>query len=163
MAEQFGVLFVCLGNICRSPMAKWVFRDLVERRGLEMRVRIDSCGTGGWHVGQPADPRAVRTAAAAGLRTDHVVRQLSREDFEQFDLLIAMDRRNREHLLSEGAHEDKVHLMRRFDPDITGAHEHALDVPDPYYGADDGFVKVHQMLRSASEGLLEHVRARLGS
>jgi protein-tyrosine phosphatase len=150
------VLFVCLGNICRSPMAKWVFADAVRRAGLEDGIEIDSCGTGHWHVGNSADRRASATARSKGLDPRHTARQLCTEDFERFDLIVVMDRSNRQQVLAEGAPEEKVRLMRSFDPTL-GGREH--DVPDPYYGGDEGFEEVYTMLVRAADGLLEHLRS----
>jgi protein-tyrosine phosphatase len=152
------VLFVCLGNICRSPMAKWVFADAVRRSGLEGRIEIDSCGTGHWHVGNGADPRAAATGRGKGLDTTHTARQLCTDDFEEFDLIVVMDRSNERNVLGLGAPREKVRLMRSFDP----ASDPRDEVPDPYYGGDSGFEDVYAMLVRAAEGLLEHLRARHG-
>jgi protein-tyrosine phosphatase len=158
--QRPGVLFVCLGNICRSPLARVVFADLLIRRGLAERFDIDSCGMGGWHVGGPADPRAVAVAARHGLLLTHTARQIDpRTDFDRFGLLLAMDRSNRDALVRAGAAPSQVRLMRSFDPGMAGLPEAKLDVPDPYYGAGDGFETVYQMLSAASEGLLAHLLA----
>ncbi len=155
---RVGVLFVCLGNICRSPLAKVVFEHHVRRAGLQERFRIDSCGTGGWHAGEGADPRSVKVAAERGLRLDHVARMLHHSDFVSFHYLIAMDRSNRTNMVTMGAPPERVHLIRAFDPRLVGKGERELDVPDPYYGGDDGFVKVYEMLDAACGGLLEAIR-----
>jgi protein-tyrosine phosphatase len=147
------ILFVCLGNICRSPLAKWVFRDLVARRGVAHQVEIDSCGTGHWHIGEGADPRAVATGHSKGLDTRHAARQLCTEDFDRFDFIVVMDRANERAVLEAGAPREKVHLVRSFDLSAPPGAE----VPDPYYGGDEGFEDVFQMLRRASEGLLRRV------
>lgn len=153
-----GVLFVCLGNICRSPLAAGIFREVVSRRGVAERFDIDSCGTGAWHVGKQADPRSIQIAAINGLDLRHCARQLDPEsDFARFHLLVAMDRDNRQTLLHRGAPAERVRLAREFDPLMSGEPEWRLDVPDPYYGGDDGFREVYAMLSRACTGLLEHV------
>lgn len=145
--------FVCLGNICRSPLAKWIFTHQAQQRGTLHQFRVDSCGTGNWHAGNGADPRSIAIALQHGLEVPHIARQVATTDFSAFDYLLAMDRQNRDNLLKLGAPSERVHLMRSFDPTLQGADEHHLDVPDPYYGGDDGFEKVYQMLWRASEGL----------
>lgn len=153
-----GVLFVCLGNICRSPLAKVIMLDRARRRGVESQVHIDSCGTGAWHVGKGADPRSVQIAAVNGLGLEHTARQLDpSRDFPRFDWLIAMDRDNREALLHRGAPAAKVRLARSFDPELAGEPEWKLEVPDPYYGGDDGFRIVYDMLVRACDGMLDHI------
>ena len=157
-ASRTGVLFVCLGNICRSPLARAVFTDLVIRRDAAHLFDIDSCGTGAWHVGHGADPRTIAVAQRHGLTLSHTARQLNRaRDFARFGLIIAMDRQNLATLLDEGASPAQVRLMRSFDAAAKGD----VDVPDPYYGEGDGFETVYQMLVAASEGLYEDLtRAR---
>jgi protein-tyrosine phosphatase len=152
------LLFVCLGNICRSPTAEGVMRALVEQAGLEGAVELESAGTGSWHVGSPPDARATAVARRRGIRLDGRARQVRAEDFERFDLLIAMDRENRDELLrlAPGAQERaKVRLLREFDP--SSARD--LDVPDPYYGASGGFEEVLEIVQAACAGLLERIRA----
>ncbi len=152
-----GVLFVCLGNICRSPLAKFIFVDLAARRGVADQFAIDSCGTGGWHSGGPADPRTIAVAMKYGLDASHIARQLEpAEDFERFDHILAMDSANRERLLRLGAPPARVRFMREFDPSLRGRPEHELIVPDPYYGGPDGFEHMYHMLLCACQGLLEH-------
>lgn len=153
-----GVLFVCLGNICRSPLAEAIFRDLSTKQGADQWLEIESCGTGGWHVGKGADPRSVQIAALNGLRLDHRARQLDApRDFAPFDYLVPMDRDNRQALLHLGAPEAKVRLARSFDAECAGEPEWRLDVPDPYYGGDDGFRQVYDMLARACAGLLDQI------
>jgi protein-tyrosine phosphatase len=152
------LLFVCLGNICRSPTAEGVMRALVTRAGLDGSIELDSAGTGSWHVGSPPDARAAAAAAGRGMPLNGAARQVRPEDFQRFDLLIAMDRANRRELLrlASGAEQRaKVRLLREFDPASAGAED--LDVPDPYYGAPGGFEEVFDLVQAACEGLLEQL------
>ncbi|HTU15696.1 MAG TPA: low molecular weight protein-tyrosine-phosphatase [Solirubrobacterales bacterium] len=147
------VLFVCLGNICRSPTAEAVMRDLIEREGLAGEIEIDSAGTGDWHVGKSSDPRAIRAAATRGYEMTSRARQVSTADFEDFDLIVAMDRSNRDDLVAlAGGDESKVRLLRSYagDPDP--------DVPDPYFGGEDGFEEVLDILERNCELLLAEIR-----
>jgi protein-tyrosine phosphatase len=167
------LLFVCLGNICRSPTAEGVMRSLVSEAGLEDSIELDSAGTGAWHVGSPPDARAVAAAHARGITLGGSARQVSRDDFDEFDLVLAMDRANMRELrqLAQGEEERaKVRLLREFDP-ATGAAadgseraaQHgdgeALEVPDPYYGADCGFDEVLDLVQAACAGLLAQIAA----
>lgn len=152
------VLFVCLGNICRSPLAKAIFEHQAHAKGVRSRLSVDSCGTGHWHAGGPADPRSVLVAQRHGVAIDHVARQVQPpDDFARFTWIIAMDRRNRADLLRLGADPNRVHLMRSFDARIAHWPDDMLDVPDPYTGSDAGFQLVYDMLWTASEGLLSRV------
>jgi protein-tyrosine phosphatase len=155
------LLFVCLGNICRSPLAEGLFIHLARERGLHDRFEVDSAGTGAWHVGKGADPRSLSVARAHGVHLPSIARQVDPErDFDRFDLLLAMDNSNREDLLSLGAPAERVALIRSFDPTMRDAAPHALDVPDPYYGHGDGFQRVYDMLLRASTGLLDELTSR---
>ena len=150
------ILFVCLGNICRSPTAEGVMRRLVREQGLEDEIEIDSAGTGGWHAGNPPDARATAAAAQRGIELTGAARQVRPSDFDEFDLLVAMDRDNRDDLLALAPDEQaraKVRLLRDYD---TGAD--APDVPDPYYGGDDGFERVLDLVEEASASLLRELR-----
>ncbi len=161
MSDQpTGVLFVCLGNICRSPMARWVMIDLARERGVLDQLRIDSCGTGDWHSGEPADPRSAACAARHGLSTDHAARQFSVHDGEQFEHILVMDRSNMRDVLAMGAPKPKVRLLRSFDPTLIDAHERDMEVPDPYYGGEQGFEHMYQMIRRACNGLLDTLPSR---
>jgi protein-tyrosine phosphatase len=154
------VLFVCLGNICRSPTAEGVMRSLVEAAGLGEQIVIDSAGTGAWHVGSAPDRRARAAAAEQGVRLEGQARRIEPEDFERFDLILAMDSSNLRDLRALAAspqERGKVRLLREFDPASTG--ERDLDVPDPYYGGEDGFGTVFAMVRAACQGLLDEIRA----
>jgi protein-tyrosine phosphatase len=154
------VLFVCMGNICRSPTAEGVMRRLVAEAGLEDRIEVDSAGTGGWHAGDPPDVRATAAAARRGVTLDGAARQVRPEDFDEFDLVIAMDRENLRGLLTlapDEAAAERIRLLREFDPSSAGAPD--LDVPDPYYGGDRGFETVLDMTEAACRGLLDELRS----
>ncbi len=159
--NRMKVLFVCLGNICRSPMAEGVFRAEIEKRGLGEQVEIDSAGTSDWHVGEPPDPRAVKAAAARGYDIGHLRgRQVSANDFAHYDLVLAMDHENLDHLLRM-AGPDQVHKVRLFMDFAPSAPEE--EVPDPYYGGEEGFAYVLSLLEEAACGLAEHVAQQLKS
>jgi protein-tyrosine phosphatase len=153
------LLFVCMGNICRSPTAEGVMRRLLREEGLEEVVEVDSAGTGDWHVGDPPDRRATAAAHARGVVLEGAARQVAHADFDDFDLILAADRRNLRDLraLLPPEARAKVHLLREFDPASAGAHD--LDVPDPYYGGDDGFERVLDLVEAACRGLLDDLRA----
>ena len=149
------VLFVCLGNICRSPTAEGVFRKLVTEQGLAAQIEIDSAGTHAYHIGEPPDPRATEAAARrgidlAGLRG----RQAVAEDLAIFDYVLAMDKENQRHLLAiAGAHTGKVRLFLEY-AESAGT----LEVPDPYWGGATGFERVIDMIEDAAAGLLAEIR-----
>ncbi len=154
------LLFVCLGNICRSPTAEGVMRALVSREGLAERIELESAGTGAWHVGSPPDRRASEVARARGVALDGAARQVCAQDFFDFDVVLAMDRENLRELRRQAPGEReraKVRLLREFDPASVSSGE--LDVPDPYYGAGDGFERVFELVHAACEGLLEQICA----
>jgi protein-tyrosine phosphatase len=147
-----------LGNICRSPTAEGVMRELVRREGLEDWITLDSAGTGGWHVGDPPDARATATARARGIVLEGAARRVRASDFDDFDLLLAMDRSNLRDLHRLAPDEEaagRLRLLREFDP-AAGAD---LDVPDPYYGGPGGFEEVLDMAQAACTGLLVQIRA----
>ncbi|HEV7752277.1 MAG TPA: low molecular weight protein-tyrosine-phosphatase [Baekduia sp.] len=154
------LLFVCMGNICRSPTAEAVMRALVAREGLDGAVEIDSAGTGAWHVGEPPDHRSTAAAGARGIVMEGAARQVTEADFEAYDLLLAADAQNVAALRAVAPDQDaaaKVRLLREFDPAAAAAHD--LDVPDPYYGGARGFDDVIDMVDAACRGLLEQLRA----
>ena len=150
------VLFVCTGNICRSPTAHGVFRALVEREGLAGRITVDSAGTHAYHVGEPPDRRSTEAARRRGFELrDLRARQVVKIDFEEFDLILAMDR-GHFGLLSGLCPPERHHSLALF---LSFAPQfHTLDVPDPYYGGGDGFERVLDMIEAGSAGLLNHIR-----
>ncbi|MEU2287391.1 low molecular weight protein-tyrosine-phosphatase [Streptomyces sp. NPDC013178] len=153
----YRVCFVCTGNICRSPMAESVFRARVAEAGLEGLVEVDSAGTGDWHVGEGADPRTVSVLEENGYAVAHTARVFERSWFARLDLVIALDSghlRALRRLAPTDEDARKVRLLRTYDP----AAQDDLDVPDPYYGGQDGFEECLEMVEEASAGLLDAVR-----
>jgi len=149
-------LFLCLGNICRSPLAEGVFIHLATNRGVRARFRVDSAGTGGWHAGDRPDTRSVAVATKHGVDLPGRARKLDGPaDGERFDLVIAMDRQNAADAIQAGVPGDRVRLMRSFD----ASAEDGAEVPDPYYGGARGFDDVYEMLVRACDGLLDVLAA----
>ncbi len=151
------ICFVCLGNICRSPLAEGVFQDLVNREGLESRILVHSAGTGNWHVGAPPDARMQATAQTHGIRLQSIARQFQPEDFKRYQLILPMDQSNLTTLKYMGSPRDmatKVKLFRSFDP----GHNGDLDVPDPYYGGSAGFQQVFDIVQRTCPHLLEFIK-----
>jgi protein-tyrosine phosphatase len=156
--KKVNVLFVCMGNICRSPTAEGVFAKRLEEAGLAHMVAVDSAGTHAYHVGDPPDPRAQRTAAKRGIDLSGLrARRAQPEDFSRFDYVLAMDRDNFLHLqeICPPGEEHKLNLFLSYAP-----HLDRDEVPDPYYGGPTGFERVLDMIEAASEGLLEDIRRR---
>ena len=168
MPEPVRVLFVCLGNICRSPLAEGLFQDKVDAAGLGGAVVVDSAGTGGWHVGAPADARMTATAAAHGTDLSRLrARQLVRHDLDAFDHVFVMDTSNLHDTLAlipepapadaGGDHGTRVRLFREFDPE-PGDYQ----VPDPYYGGDAGFEHVYAIADRTTGAILERLAGVYG-
>lgn len=156
----YRVCFVCTGNICRSPMAEFVFRARVAEADLTDLVEIDSAGTGDWHEGEGADPRTVSVLEEHGYDTDHTARQFRASWFSRLDLVIALDAGHLKALRRLAPTEEdtlKVRLLRSYDP----AAGDDLDVPDPYYGGTSGFEECLEMVEAASTGLLAAVREQV--
>ncbi|XSG81803.1 MAG: low molecular weight protein-tyrosine-phosphatase [Methyloligella sp. ZOD6] len=150
--DRHKLLFICLGNICRSPMAEGVFRRVIDEAGVADLFEIDSAGLGDWHIGQAPDTRAQAAATGRGMDiSSQCARQVAIEDFHRFDLLLAMDRNNLAELLqlAPGGTEDKVRQFLDFAP-----HMDAIDVPDPFFGGAEGFDHALDLIEAASEGLL---------
>src|SRR4051812_44362615 len=153
------ICFVCLGNICRSPIAEVVMRSMLRARGLGDHVEVSSAGTGDWHIGECADERTIAVLARHGYDgSRHRAQQFSRDFFEANDLVLAMDVANVAALrrLAPDGESDKVRLLREFDAEATGT-----DVPDPYYGGADGFDDVLVMVEAACAGLVEYLETEL--
>jgi protein-tyrosine phosphatase len=158
MNTKVSVLFVCMGNICRSPTAHGVFRALVEREGLSDQVGIDSAGTHAYHLGSGPDKRAQETALSRGIDlSDLVARRVSEADFESFDYVVAMDQDNFIALseLAADQHVEKIHMLMDFAPGMR-----TREVPDPYYGGPAGFERVFDLVEAAAQGLLAEIRRR---
>ncbi|MDR5898041.1 low molecular weight phosphotyrosine protein phosphatase [Halomonas vilamensis] len=151
------VLFVCLGNICRSPSAEGVFRHVLDNASMINQVSVDSCGIGSWHVGKAPDQRAQAAAKQRGIDISALrARQFAADDFARFDYILAMD-------------HDNLQAIRAMQPEVYAGHVGLLldfagqadaEVPDPYYGGDQGFEEVLDLIESASRGLLNHIRSR---
>ncbi|KDP34708.1 hypothetical protein JCGZ_10913 [Jatropha curcas] len=162
-AKPFSVLFVCLGNICRSPAAEGVFTDIVKKKGLDSKFKIDSAGTINYHEGNPADPRMRAAAKRRGIEITSMSRPIRPSDFRDFDIILAMDKQNREDILEafnkwkfreklpDNAHK-KVKLMCSFCK-----KHNETEVPDPYYGGPQGFEKVLDILEDACDSLLDSI------
>lgn len=147
------ILFICMGNICRSPSAEGVFRHLVESKELSEQFEIDSAGTGNWHAGNPPDTRAQLTAKQRGIDLSGLrARQVNVSDFDNFDLIIAMDNDNLENLreLCPPTQHHKIKLLLSFSNSY-----HQTEVPDPYYGGDNGFETVLDMIEDSCDQLLK--------
>jgi len=152
------VLFVCMGNICRSPTAEGVFRHVVEQANLSHLIEVDSAGTHAYHIGEPPDPRSTATAAQRGIDlSQQRARRAHSDDFEEFDFVLAMDRDNYSNManICPSDHGEKLKLFLDFAVDLPES-----EVPDPYYGGARGFDKVLDLIEAASEGLLQEIKQR---
>lgn len=147
------ILFVCLGNICRSPTAEAAVREAAAEAGVD--VEVDSAGIGDWHIGEEPDARMCAAATESGLELAGRARQVTPEDLDRFDLLLAMDRDNYESLVAmapDDVTRERIRLFREFDPDADG-----LEVPDPYFGGEEGFHEVVRIVRAAARGLVGEI------
>jgi protein-tyrosine phosphatase len=161
MAQQrrFGILFCCMGNICRSPTAEGMLRQMLTAQAAHLQIELDSAGTHDYHLGEAPDARAVQAAKRRGIDLSQLrARQVLAQDFEQFDLVIAMDQQNLEHLqrLAPMQLRDRIKLMMDYAPQFG-----TPNVPDPYYGPSHGFEEVLDLLQAASEGLLADLLSRM--
>lgn len=154
---MINVLFVCLGNICRSPMAEAVFNQLIKDNHLQDKIRCDSAGTSDYHIGEPPDSRTLDVVVAKGLSLDHKGRQFLSKDFDDFNYIIAMDEENKKNILrlekEEAPRQYQVFLMREFEDNATD-----LNVPDPYWSGQDGFNEVYNILHKSALNLLAYIR-----
>ncbi len=164
---RIGTLFVCLGNICRSPAAEGTFAHVVKQRGLEKSFHIDSCGTSAYHIGEPANANSRKTAKKYGIDLTSRARQFERGDFRRFDYIFPMDASNFEEVLALAPtpeDEQRVWMFRGFDPEVNDGNgeppRRAAGVPDPYYGGMDGFENVQQILLRTSERLVDWLMKR---
>jgi protein-tyrosine phosphatase len=150
------VLFVCLGNICRSPIAEGIFQHLINEHDFAGEIATDSAGTASYHIGELPDRRARFTCEQNGITLTHRARKFTHEDFDAFDYILAMDKENLRNINALNNNKGKacVMLMRDFDPQGKGE-----EVPDPYYGADDGFVEVFTMLERSCKKLLDEINS----
>ncbi|MCB0487555.1 MAG: low molecular weight phosphotyrosine protein phosphatase [Cyclobacteriaceae bacterium] len=152
------VLFVCLGNICRSPLAEAIFKHKVKSIDLDGSIYADSCGTAGYHIGELADPRTRANAQKNGVTITHRGRQLQSSDLEEFDYILAMDQSNLSNikrLSNSELYSEKIYLMRSFDP------HPGEEVPDPYYGDEKDFQQVFEILDRSIDHFLKEIRAKL--
>lgn len=154
------ILFVCLGNICRFPLAEAIFRHQVRERGVEDQFEIDSAGTSDYHIGAPPDRRSVASAKRRGINVTGSGRQITAEDLHQFDYVIVMDAQNLadvEQIVDASGGSARVHRLREWDPEPAD-----FDVPDPYYGGPEGFDTVHDIVERSSAAFLDHLLAEAG-
>jgi protein-tyrosine phosphatase len=159
-SARLKVLFVCLGNICRSPLAEGVFRHVVQQAGLSDRFEIDSAGTSSYHIGDPPDPRTTSVARQRGVELTGAARQFQRTDLQTFDYILAMDEQNLANIkrLVSAPPRARVQLLREFD-ELASADR---NVPDPYYGGPRGFEDVQDIVERSCAALLQHIRAEHG-
>jgi protein-tyrosine phosphatase len=159
MSKIAEISFVCLGNICRSPLAQGVFQDLVNREKLDQKIFISSAGTGNWHIGNLPDERMRQTAQSKGIKLESRAQQFQSKDFNRFNLILAMDYSNLirlSEIAPSSLPPDKLMLFRSFDPESNDDQ----DVPDPYYGGAKGFEEVYSMVKRTCPPLLDYIKSR---
>lgn len=156
--ERKKILFVCLGNICRSPLAEAIFKHKLKQRGIEDQFEVDSCGTANYHIGDSPDSRTIANAQRQGVTIDHIGRQLQPIDLDYYDLILAMDKNNLAGIFKLQNKEEqigKITLMREYDPLQNGE-----EVPDPYYGGEKGFQTVFEILDRSTEFLIDKLTSK---
>lgn len=159
--NPYKIVFVCLGNICRSPTAEGVFQHLVNERGLQSYFYVDSAGTSAYHIGEAANSKSRMTAREHGIELRSRARRFEQDDLKEFDLIVAMDRENLENIRKldkQSSFSAKTILMREYDPEPGDG-----EVPDPYYGGMDGFERVFQIVKRSCEELLDELEKRIES
>jgi protein-tyrosine phosphatase len=157
--KKIKVIFVCHGNICRSPAAEGTLKKLIRDRGLENLIEVDSAGTSSYHVGEKPHTYTRKAAEEYNITLDHIARQFQPQDFDRFDIIFAMDHYNYEDILrlaKTQEHRKKVHLFREFDPLIKDKNQ-IPDVPDPYYGGYSGFQEVQKIVLRTAENILNYL------
>ena len=164
--DYLRVTAVCLGNICRSPIAEAVLRDRIERAGLSDLVIVDSAGTGDWHLGHDTDPRTQAILTQKGYSLTHSARQITSSWIKELDIILVMDESNYTNvqtLIRESGREPELYMMRSFDPELThlGELHPELNVPDPYLDQEDGFAVVLEMIERAADAFVAGLPARL--
>ena len=159
MSKIAEISFVCLGNICRSPLAQGVFQDLVNREKINQKIFVSSAGTGNWHIGNLPDERMRQTAQSKGIKLESRAQQFQSKDFNRFNLILAMDHSNLirlSEIAPSSLPPDKLMLFRSFDPESNDDQ----DVPDPYYGGAKGFEEVYSMVKRTCPPLLDYIKSR---
>lgn len=157
--SPFKIVFVCLGNICRSPTAEGIFQHLVNERGLQSYFYVDSAGTSAYHIGERANSKSRKTAEQHGIELNSRARRFESDDLKEFDLIVAMDNENRENIKAldnSGGHSDKVVMLRDYDSSPGDG-----EVPDPYYGGIDGFKNVFDIVKRSCENLLDELEEKI--
>ncbi|MBK6263820.1 low molecular weight phosphotyrosine protein phosphatase [Marivirga sp. S37H4] len=155
------ILFVCLGNICRSPLAEGLMQHKITERGLDSLIKVDSCGTSDYHIGELPDERTLRNAKENGISLKHRGRQFSIDDFRHFDKILVMDSSNKQNVLRLARSKEeveKVKLLRSYEPDIKSRHQ---DVPDPFYGGEQSFQEVYDILNRTTDQLLMEIHGKI--
>jgi protein-tyrosine phosphatase len=154
------VLFICLGNICRSPAAHGVFQKYIDDKDLSGFIEVDSCGTSGHHVGERADQRMIQTAFNRGIVVSSISRKFDKSDFKNFDYLVAMDESNLENILELDVNNEFTHKVSLLTDYCKGEFSKATKVPDPYYGDDDGFKAVLDLVENGCQNLLTEILSK---